>query len=350
MKELLSNRPLENIHRWVLLYCAGLSLLFSGPRILMVIFQENPGIIGLEGDRMLLQAITSLFVGFLAYLATAYFNVWIYRRFRQPRLRVFVTFTLNFFGFIFLSILAWNLHEAVAGAVEYPDLLRRNYVGRIFVATLLIIAAVYLWVYIRANQQIMLENSRIKELHAEAQLTALRHQINPHFLFNSLNTLSAVIRAGNRDQGVNLVDRLSSVYRYVLRVNKEATVPLREEVNFLNDYADLLRARFGDKFNLDIQLSTEKLALHIPPLALQLLLENAVKHNVISKQSPLVVNIHDEGAWVVVQNELRPRTTTNSGGLGLVNLTERYRLLQSPAPIIERHNDTFLVKLPLLSV
>ncbi|WP_173021348.1 sensor histidine kinase [Lewinella sp. W8] len=345
----MSIQSRENVHQWILLFCAGISLLFSGPRILMVLFQEDPGVIGLEGEWMLLQAFTSLVVGFFAYLVTAYFNVWIYRRFRGPRQRIFFTITLNFFGFIFLSVLAWILHERIAGAVEYPELLRRNYVGRIFVATLLIVAAVYLWVYFRANQRMMLENARIKELHAEAQLTALRHQINPHFLFNSLNTLSAVIRTGDRERGVNLVDQLSSVYRYVLRVNREATVPLQDEINFLNNFADLLRARFGDKFNLRIQLSSDLLSRHIPPLALQLLLENAVKHNVISRSSPLVVDIVTEGDWVIVSNPLRPRPHQEGGGVGLINLSERYRLLQAPSPIIERQEGTFLVKLPLLS-
>jgi len=186
----------------------------------------------------------------------------------------------------------------------------------------------------------------------QSQLEALQNQLDPHFLFNSLNTLAALIDEANQP-AQDFVDQLADVYRYVLLSREKATVSLAEELAFVDTYVALQKTRFRDNLRVSRQIPAELLTRRVAPLSVQLLVENALKHNVVSREHPLNVSIVAEAAsgYVRVQNSFRPRAAGlgPSTGLGLQNTVHRYELLQAPQPVrIEPTAATFTVYLPLL--
>lgn len=187
----------------------------------------------------------------------------------------------------------------------------------------------------------------------QSQLEALQSQLDPHFLFNSLNTLSALIDEHNLP-AQNFVEQLADVYRYVLLSRDKATVPLAEELGFVATYVALQKARFRDNLQVEQDVPPEALLQHVAPLSVQLLIENALKHNVASREHPLHLAIRYEprGPYLVVENMLRPRTAGlgPSTGIGLQNIIHRYELLQAPLPVeINKEAGWFRVRLPLLT-
>lgn len=167
------------------------------------------------------------------------------------------------------------------------------------------------------------ENERLAQEKEKAEQALLRQQLNPHFLFNSLNTLKGFIEE-DEASAIKYLHQFAEVYRYVLGSRDKELIPLEEELDLLDSYFSLLQARFGDKLQLNVRVKDEDLSLMVPPLALQLLLENAIKHNEISKAKPLRVEIYTEGQKLIVKNELQEkRSFDDSNGLGLSNLDTR---------------------------
>ncbi|RTQ47832.1 histidine kinase [Hymenobacter gummosus] len=184
-----------------------------------------------------------------------------------------------------------------------------------------------------------------------AQLEALQQQLDPHFLFNSLNTLAALVEPANAP-AQQFVEQLADVYRYVLLSRERRTVPLGEELAFVQAYVALQKARLRDNLHVSLAVPAPLLDRHVAPLSVQLLIENALKHNEASRQHPLHVHVTALGEWLMVQNPRRARTTsfTPPGtGTGLRNIRERYALLLPERPVeIEAAESTFTVKLPLI--
>ena len=187
------------------------------------------------------------------------------------------------------------------------------------------------------------------------RLDVLKQQVNPHFLFNALNSLSALISEDPQRAEV-FVDKLSGVYRYVLRANNEPMTTLAAELDFLNAYYHLLQTRHGSGLSLTVAVDEPKRACQLPPLTLQLLVENAVKHNVVSASRPLHIRIStDESGELVVQNNLQRKATRPgearafSNGVGLSNIVAKYQMLGLPQPAVEESAEQFIVRLPLLA-
>jgi hypothetical protein len=182
-----------------------------------------------------------------------------------------------------------------------------------------------------------------------AQNLALRQQVDPHFLFNSLNTLASII-PDDPGAAEKLVQALAKVYRHVLLSRDRETITLGEELDVARDYAYAFALRFGDGFRLEIDVPEEYRRAFIPPLTLQLLVENCVKHNVIAPDRPLRVRIAvEEGGWVVVRNPLQRKTTVGATmGLGLQNIRDRYRGLAGKEIRVAEERGEFLVACPLL--
>lgn len=177
----------------------------------------------------------------------------------------------------------------------------------------------------------------------------LINQLNPHFLFNSLNTLSAMVYTKTPDESVEYIDKLSDFYRYVLVNEGRNLIPLKEEIEIINKYGDILKTRFQDGFVLNINLNKEDLNKKILFMSLQLLVENAVKHNIASKEKPLTVNIYSENNFIVVSNNKVMRTdNVISTGTGLKNLNERYKIVDNKEIKIINNNDKFTVKIPMI--
>ncbi|XLS28002.1 2TM domain-containing protein [Flavobacteriaceae bacterium M23B6Z8] len=199
-----------------------------------------------------------------------------------------------------------------------------------------------------------LQKKKIKEQKiiagtASAQFDALKNQLDPHFLFNSLNVLTSLIEE-DPQAAQKFTTSLSKVYRYVLEQKNKELVTVQEEIDFARLYVRLLKMRFEDSiiFEMPEQLSNPE--AKVVPLSLQLLLENAVKHNVVTPSAPLKVAIREENGNLVIENNLQPKQVLRkSTGVGLMNIKQRYGILTARSVEIEKDNQVFSVKIPLLT-
>lgn len=193
------------------------------------------------------------------------------------------------------------------------------------------------------------ETEQLKKANLQSQFEGLKSQINPHFLFNSLNTLSSLIEEDSA-QAEEFVEEMASVYRYLLRNNENQLATLSAELAFVQSYFHLLRTRYGANIHLE-QAVDQRLYDHLlPPLTLQLLLENAVKHNVILPEQPLVIQIQtDNEAHLIVRNNLqRKNTRVMSNQIGLANIATQYRLMGGGNMHVSDDDGFFTVTLPLI--
>lgn len=194
------------------------------------------------------------------------------------------------------------------------------------------------------------EAAELKQQSTEAKFEALRNQINPHFLFNSFNVLSSLIYK-DVDKSAKFIDQLSSVYRYLLSSQNKKLVLLEEEITFIDAYLYLLHIRFGESLQVNISIEEEKKKLFIAPSSLQLLVENAIKHNVLSRKEILRLSIATIGNQLIVTNNLQEKLDKEeSTQVGLKNIKSRYMFLTSDPVEVIRTEDSFTVKLPLLEV
>jgi LytS/YehU family sensor histidine kinase len=194
----------------------------------------------------------------------------------------------------------------------------------------------------------VVEKEMLKRENLKAQLSALKTQVNPHFLFNNLNTLSSVIPE-NPDQAVAFVQQLSKVYRHILEVKDEHSILLQDELDVLKAYAFLLKTRFGDNLDISIDISEEKLRKKIVPLSLQILMENAIKHNIVSSDKPLRIEVFTENGRLVVSNNLQKKNQlSETTGIGLDNIRNRYKLLSDRKVEVVESQSNFTVSIPLI--
>ena len=207
----------------------------------------------------------------------------------------------------------------------------------------LLIEGIYRYNNWRENQK---ETETIKKAFTQSQLLGLKSQVNPHFLFNSLNTLSSLISEDEKE-AEQFLNEMSKVYRYMLRGDDEQLVPLQTELKFIQSYIHLLEKRFGQSLQVQLDIEEEDLDKLIPPLSLQVLIENAFNQNVMSKTDPLLITICSNGKEVLVRNNRKPKMISNDMDIesGLDNLVTKYRLLNGISVTIkdeEKHRNIFL--------
>lgn len=215
------------------------------------------------------------------------------------------------------------------------------------VAFALLYGRTYQLIYQR--EDIMLENERLKNENLRAHYNTLVAQINPHFLFNSLNSLSALVREGKSGDAVKYIDRLSDTFRYTIRHEPSMTATLGEELEFVDAYKYLLEVRYAEKLFIDIDVDEEKLEWMLPTFSIQPLIENVVKHNTISRARPMRISIRTEGDRLVVSNPVIPKLESEKGtGIGLANLSHRWRLLTGRDIEVTEDGAVFSVYLPFI--
>lgn len=180
-----------------------------------------------------------------------------------------------------------------------------------------------------------------------SQYQSLKDQLNPHFLFNSLNVLSNLVYE-SPDKSAAFIQKLSKIYRYVLEAQKEELMELEKEVSFAKNYLELQKIRFEDSLQFSIEIEDQNGL--IPPLSLQLLLENAIKHNIISAENPLFIHIFRKQNELWISNTFQPKSSQpeSSTGIGLQNIKMRYQLISAQEMEVIQTEDEFLVKLPIL--
>lgn len=265
-------------------------------------------------------------------------------------------------GYLFFSVGFAKITYFILISTRYTDLVpsKNHFFGLLVLAAMcvLIVATVYEGItYFGKWRDALTEAEQLEKLHLETQFQSLQSQLNPHFLFNSLNVLSSLI-AENPRRAEDFVDELSNVYRYLLRSNERELATVADELRFIRSYFHLLETRHDAGISLQIQVPPEYLDKQLPALALQILVENAVKHNIISTNQPLRMDIFYEnplpseqagGGQIVVRNNLqRKNTLRSSNRVGLENLAQRYDLLGTPGFAVRENDRDFTVTLPLL--
>jgi two-component system LytT family sensor kinase len=191
------------------------------------------------------------------------------------------------------------------------------------------------------------EVEKFRKENAEYQFEMLKLQLNPHFLFNSLNTLSSLVYE-DASKASEFIRRLSDVYRYVLDNRTKELVTLKEEMDFINAFAFLQGLRFQGMIDFRFEISENSFSRKIAPMTLQLLVENAIKHNIASSKQPLTITILSREDDLIVTNNLQPKAEHGGTGVGLKNITSRYGFLTARQIEIRRENDNFKVVIPLI--
>lgn len=195
----------------------------------------------------------------------------------------------------------------------------------------------------------IIENERLQKLQAQSELSVLKSQVNPHFLFNSLNSLSSLI-SDDAEQAERYLNEMTKVYRYLIRNNQVELTSLTNELEFINSYFHLLKTRYGGGIEMQISILPEHEEFLLPPLTLQLLVENAVKHNAVLKDQPLVLKLFSNSKnELILTNNLQKKTIqVDSTKIGLNNISSKYRLLKQPDIQIHETDTAFTVVLPLI--
>ena len=243
------------------------------------------------------------------------------------------------------GVLQFYLHRYLGIRDEHPRLINAVAGSQVFAFIIILIQVAV--ETMERSQHLTIENQRLKQDQLQARYEGLKQQLSPHFLFNSLSTLGGLVYESPR-VAEKFIEEMAHVYRYLLQHGEHTTVPLAEELTFLRSYCYLLQMRFGESLQLELDLPVSIQNRLLPPLALQLLVENAVKHNVLTRRQPLRIRIEFcAPATLVVRNNRQPRLTPEpSSGVGLSNLTTRLRIHHQEL-LVEQAAAEFRVYLPL---
>jgi sensor histidine kinase YesM len=196
-------------------------------------------------------------------------------------------------------------------------------------------------------RQTAVEAERYQKESIKANFEALKSQVNPHFLFNSLNVLTSLVYQ-DADKAARFIKKLSEVYRYVLDTQNQELVSLSDELAFVESYVYLQQIRFGDNLKVELPKSHDGKVI---PLSIQMLLENAIKHNEVSSENPLTISVKQEGDYLVVENNVRLKSAPleENSGLGLTNIQKRYEFLSDKLVVVTKSDSRFEVKIPILN-
>jgi len=275
-----------------------------------------------------------------------------YPQFKDVRKRlIHQSVSMFLFTVIGNNLLGWVIdsfiYPHIPGGFFSTDVLINTNAAAIF-CTIMIIAIYESIYFMNELRDSIEEKENLKRESLSAQLNALKTQVNPHFLFNNLNTLAAVIPE-DHELAVEFVQQMSKVYRHILEVKDENSILLKEELDVLKAYGFLLQTRFGKNLDIDINVPEEKLKQRIVPFSLQLLMENAIKHNIVSSEKPLKISVFAENGHLLVSNNLQMKNQVNeSTGIGLENIRNRYKLLGDKEVKVIDNGESFTVSIPLL--
>ncbi len=250
---------------------------------------------------------------------------------------------------VILNYLLWVLINGNDSSVVFAQKNRMFYIVALLI-TVIISSVIHAIAFFKEIQSEKLKSEKLKKEVMSSELNALKAHIDPHFLFNSFNTLSGLIDEDTK-QAQAFLKGLSKIYRYILENRNQQINSIRSEVDFASAYLALHQTRFEDSIFLSNEFSESKEDKKIASLSLQLLLENAVKHNSFDDSNPLQISIKEEAGFLVVENNVKARTNLRTGksvGMGIQNIKDRYELLTDRKVIVENSNGTFKVKLPIL--
>lgn len=254
-------------------------------------------------------------------------------------IKVIVDFIVSFFALYAIN----KLYIIVATAFGLNA--RVGWAGTIL-CNMLLLMGVEMVYYIKRSREALKREEMAKREALQYQYDALKAQINPHFLFNALNMQVSLISL-DAERAIEYTSELSNVYRYILTIQNKALIPLNEELDFLNSYISILKARYSNNFNVDIRYECDISRKYIIPYTTQLLVENVTKHNIISPRHPMIISITISEDYLVVSNPITSKENTTSSGIGLLYIKQQ---LQGEGKEVAIENDgkTFTAKIPYL--
>lgn len=314
----------------------------------------NPAI----GVASLSEAVLSWSVGLLFTIIDWFINraIMIFLRKKYPAFRDDAKrITLFFIAVVCTVVLVDFIGTSLLTLL--PGVSALNYQARLkvllsIVTLTIMIMAIYEAIYynIRLKKSVR-EEEQSKRIIIQAQLDALQNQAQPHFFFNTLNTLRDIIDQNSKEEAKEFVDKLSDIYRFLLEAGNDNLIPLKNELRFAKAYIHIQSERFGDNLRLNWDIPEASQGALIVPMSLQLLLENAIKHNVISRAKPLVIEVSVLDNQLVVSNKIAPKSTQlPSTKVGLANIEKRYALISDKSVTVKNDGDLFTVSLPLLTL
>lgn len=321
------------------------SVLINLPRVLLLVSNNGPfedGPINIS----IFDTCVKLISVFSFSLIVLSFNLrWVktYEYFKYYKLlSILGNVLILLIWFVVLNLLNSYLFTIYKGNLQ----LRLDQFIHLFLMAFLLITSRSIILYNKYKNE-ALEKEKLKQLNYQNQLAVLKSQINPHFLFNSLSSLNLLIQQ-NPPSAIKFVDKLAQLYRYILKNNDGQLTSIDNELNFLMNFVHLLKERFRDNITINIDVDKKLHDKQIPVLTLQLLIENVVKHNEISKERPLSVSIYNEDHFLIVKNIIQPRKEyTDSTNKGLLNLNSRLKLMLKKELAISKQDGYFIVKVPI---
>ena len=269
----------------------------------------------------------------------------------SPIKRVIYQFLALVFFSALVIFLGFYLWAKIYGFQDFGEVLR-NVLPSLKVVYIFLVFSLVMGntlLFFKNWKQATLQQEELKRAHLALQLQSLKDQIRPHFLFNSLSSLATLINT-DTEKATRFVHKLSDVYRYVLEQRENELVTISQELRFLEDYMYLQKIRFGENLQIKYDVTLDQKRLIIP-LSIQMLVENAIKHNEISKDRPLTIEVYSSGSGeLVVKNNLqRKETTETSLGMGLENLKKQIAFFSDENIQVKEEDGTFLVRLPTFS-
>ena len=272
-------------------------------------------------------------------------------RFEEVVKRIFYVVILVLIIAPYASYLLNFILEMISNWVGYQRLpLRPNHTRVLptyFVCFFMIAVYEAIYFYYQLKESII-EKEQVKQAQIRSELEGLRNQVNPHFLFNSMNTLMNIVME-DQQLAVNFLGKLSKVYRYVLENREEQIIPLAKELDFIHSYVFLQKERFKGNLEVKIDIPDQYLEHKIIPLSLQILFENAIKHNVISRKKPLLIEVYGAHKKLIIKNNLqRKEQVLHSTKVGLENIKTRYRFFTKQEVVVKENDISFLVEIPLI--
>ncbi len=271
-------------------------------------------------------------------------------RFTRKRLFIgaFASFIISIFVIFLLRILEDVLIEGKSMQTFLATEKPANYLVAI-VITFFVTLGIHAFYFYKAYQENKVKEQKVIAGTASAQFESLKNQIDPHFLFNSLNVLSSLIEE-NPENAQKFTTSLSKIYRYVLEQKDKELVPVAEELAFAKTYMNLLKMRFENSITFELPAGFTNDEAKVVPLSLQLLLENCIKHNVVSESKPLHIKIYIENNQLVVENNLQKKEVlSDRKGVGLQNIVNRYAILTQRKVLVEETEKSFKILIPILT-
>jgi sensor histidine kinase YesM len=297
----------------------------------------------------------TMLYGVVLYLVNASVFIYLDKAFATDRFtpkRIFIGFIASFLATVAVIFLLRVFEDVIIEGSTFADFFKRETTANYLVAmiiTLIVTLAIHAFYFYKAYNENRVKEQKVIAGTASAKFESLKNQIDPHFLFNSLNVLSSLIEE-NPDNAQRFTTSLSKIYRYVLEQKDKELVSVEEELQFAKTYMNLLKMRFENSISYEIPTDFDNSEAKVVPLSLQLLLENTIKHNVASEQKPLHIKIYIENNYLIIENNLQKKEVLQDRkGVGLQNIVNRYALISERKVLVDETQTSFKVKIPILT-